>query len=125
MEDNDAPAFPFAPSATGGNWQSQLKETLASSPRKSTPNLSRYVALVIMERSRMGSYGFGNAYRATYSYSLIPFIIKANEWHGLAGDEKKSPQEIHAFLETNKKWIKAGERLFQQVNPAGCPQSGS
>ncbi len=120
-EDIDAPAFPSAPSATGGNWQSQLKETLVSSPRKSPlSNLSRYVALVIMERSRMGSYGYGSIYRATYSYSLSPYIIKAIDWHGLAGDEKKSPKEIHEFLETDKKWIKAGERMFQQVNPAGC-----
>jgi len=77
-EDIDAPAFPSAPSATGGNWQSQLKETLVSSPRKSPlSNLSRYVALVIMERSRMGSYGYGSIYRTTYYYSRSAYIKKA------------------------------------------------
>lgn len=103
------------------NWQKKLGETLAIMPRKiSSPNLRRYVALVILERSRMGIYGYGSAYRGNYSYFLTPFIIKENEWYGLTNGEKKSSQEIDKFLETNQKWIKVGERMFQQMNPAGC-----
>jgi non-specific serine/threonine protein kinase len=117
-EDNIVSPSPSAPS---GNWQNKLKETLALAPRKSNPpNLTRYVAVLLMERARMGMYGYGSDYRSNYSYSLTPFIIKSNEWYSLAGGEKKSPQEINEFLETNKAWIKKGERLFQQANPAGC-----
>jgi len=59
------------------NWQKKLGETLAIMPRKMpSPNLRRYVALVILERSRMGIYGYGSAYRGNYSYFLTPFIIK-------------------------------------------------
>jgi non-specific serine/threonine protein kinase len=116
-EDNIIPASP-APSE---NWQNKLKETLALTPRKSSSlNLSRYVSVILLTRSQMGYYGYGSTARPSYYYSIEPLIIKSNEWYGLAGEEKKSPQEINAFLETNKKWIKASERMFQHTNPLGC-----
>jgi len=118
--DEDEEFIPSAPKASP-NWERKLDETLALVPRRSTsPNLTRYVAVVLLERSQMGYYGYGNANRTTYSYSLEPLIIKSNNWYSLAGGEKKSPQEINAFLETNRKWLKVSERMFQNVNPAGC-----
>jgi len=103
------------------NWQKKLDETLSlASPRSPSPNLARYVAVVFLTRSQMGFYGYGSAYRPNYFYSLEPLIIKSDNWYRLAGGEKKSAQEINHFLETNKNWLKASERIFRQVNPAGC-----
>ena len=117
-EDNLTSVLP----AFSGNWQNTLKETLALAPRRSStsPNLSRYVLAILLTRSQMGYYGYGSNARPSYSYSIEPLIIKANKWYELAGGEKKTPQEINAFLETNKKWIKASERMFQHTNPLGC-----
>lgn len=103
------------------NWEKRLGETLALAPRRSTsPNLMRYAALVLLTRSQMGYYGYGSNARANYYYSLEPLIVKANDWQPLASDWKKSPQEINELLESDKKWIKVSDRMFQQVNPAGC-----
>ena len=103
------------------NWEKRLGETLALAPRRTTsPNLMRYAAVVLLTRSQMGYYGYGSSARANYSYSLEPLIVKANDWQPLANDWKKSPQEINELLELDKKWIKVSNRMFQQVNPAGC-----
>ena len=109
------------PPASNGNWQNKLKETLALAPRRSSsPNLARYVAVVLLTRSQMGYYGYGSNAHPNYYYTLEPLIIKSNEWFALTNGEKKSPPEINEFLDTNKKWIKVSERMYQQVNPAGC-----
>ena len=109
------------PQTPSGNWQNKLKETLALIPRRAPANnYNRYVALVIMSRSQQYGYGYGNADRISYSYSLEPYIIKDNEWNLLQGDTLKTPQEIANFLETNKKWVKDGERIYQRLNPIGC-----
>lgn len=103
------------------NWQKKLDETLSlASPRSSSPHLARYVAAVFLTRTQMGYYGYGSAYRPGYFYSLEPLIIKSEDWYRIAGAEKKSPQEINHFLETSKNWLKVSERIFRQVNPAGC-----
>jgi non-specific serine/threonine protein kinase len=107
-------------------WQTKLDETLElASPRSPSPNLARYVAVVFLTRSQMGYYGYGSAYRPGYFYSLEPLIIKSDDWVRLAGGEKKSPQEINHFLETSKNWLKVSERIFRQVNPAGCLNMGA
>jgi non-specific serine/threonine protein kinase len=109
------------PPAPNSNWQNKLKETLASAPRRSaSPNLTHYVSVILLTRSQVGYYGYGSTARANYYYLLEPLIIKANEWYGLAGGEKKSAQEINSFLEADKKWIKASERMYQHANPLGC-----
>lgn len=103
------------------SWQSKVEETLSlASPRSSSSNLTRYVAVVLLTRSQMGFYGYGSAYRPAYHYSLEPLTIKSDDWYRLTGGEKKSPQEINHYLETSKNWLKASERMFRQVNPAGC-----
>ena len=103
------------------NWEKKLGETLALAPRRSTsPNLMRYVAAVLLIRSQMGYYGYGSNARSNYYYSLEPLILKASDWAPLANDWRKSPQEINELLASDKKWIKAANRMFQQVNPAGC-----
>ena len=113
--------IPRVPSRTSGSWQNRLNETLAQVPRRpSAGSPVRYVALVLLTRSQYGYSGSGNPYWTTYFYSLQPFIIKENEWTQLAGSSSKSPQEIDDFLNTNNKWMKAGERLHRQINPAGC-----
>ena len=113
--------IPRIPSRTSGSWQNRLNETLAQVPRRpSAGSPVRYVALVLLTRSQYGYSGSGNPYWTTYFYSLQPFIIKENEWTHLAGSSSKSPQEIHDFLNTNNKWMKVGERLPRQINPAGC-----
>ena len=120
-EEIEAEVFPSSRRQTSTNWQNKLSETLDLMPRRaSSTNPAQYVAVAILERSSLGPYGYGSTYRGSYSYSLTPFIIKSSNWYSLAGGEKRSPQEINEFLETNKRWIKAGERMFQQVNPAGC-----
>ena len=107
------------------NWQKTLSETLARVPRHASPNLTRYVAVVLLTRSRVGYYGYGSAASANYYYSLEPFVIKSSDWHSLAGGEKKSAEEINAFLETDKRWIRSGDRMYQQLNPAGCLNLGA
>src|SRR5688572_13968841 len=120
-EEDEEEFIPSPPPQSSRNWQNRLNETLALIPRRaSSPNVAHYVAVAILERSRLGMYGYGSAYRGSYFYSLVPYIIKANNWYSLAGGEKRSPQEINEFLESNKRWIKAGERMFSQPNPAGC-----
>ena len=101
------------------NWQNKLSETLALIPHHApASNYSRYVALAMMTRPQYGYYGYGSAFYATYS--LEPFIIRANEWDFIGGGALNSPQEIDDFLNTNKKWIKAGTKLTHSVSPAGC-----
>jgi non-specific serine/threonine protein kinase len=121
-DDDEQDFVPQFPSQTSKDWQNKLKETLALVPRRtSSGNYTRYVALVVLTRSRFGYSGYGNPYSSSfYYYSLEPFIIKTSEWNLLGGGSLQSPQEIHDFLDTNKKWFKAGERLHQQMNPAGC-----
>ncbi len=109
------------PPAPARNWEKKLGETLALTPRRSTsPNLTWYAAVVLLTRSQLGYSGYGSSARANYYYSLEPLIIKANDWQPLADNRKKSPQEINELLESDKKWIKVANRMFQQVNPAGC-----
>ena len=119
-DDDDDEVIPAPPPASQ-NWEKRLGETLALAPRRSTtPNLQRYAAVVLLTRSQMGFYGYGSSARPNYYYSLEPLIIKANDWIPLADGIKKSPQEINDLLTSDKKWIKAADRMFQHVNPAGC-----
>lgn len=109
------------PPAPARNWEKKLGETLALTPRRPTsPNLTWYAAVVLLTRSQLGYSGYGSSARANHYYSLEPVIIRANDWQPLAEARKKSPQEINELLESDKKWIKAANRMFQQVNPAGC-----
>lgn len=120
-DEEDGEDFIPVPPPSSRNWEKKLGETLALAQRRSTsPNLTRYVAVVLLTRSRMGYFGYGSAYRNNYYYSLEPLILKASDWAPLANDWKKSPQEINGLLESDKKWIKAADRMFHQVNPAGC-----
>jgi len=107
------------------NWQNKLSETLELILRR-VPAISsnRYVALVLMTRAKYGYFDYRRSSQS-YSYALEPFIIKANEWNLLAGDNLNSQQEINHFLDTNKKWIKSGEIPRQQLNPAGCLNLGA
>jgi non-specific serine/threonine protein kinase len=110
---------PF-PTKTSNTWQNKLNETLTRAPRLvPAGNYTRYVALIVLTRSRFGYYGNG-AGNPSYYYSLEPFMIRGNEWNLLGGALLKSPQQIHDFLNSNKKWIRVGERLQQRMNPAGC-----
>lgn len=109
------------PTSPVRNWEKKLGETLALTPRRSTsPNLMRYAAVVLLTRSQLGYSGYGSSARASFYYSLEPVIIKASDWLPLADTRKKSPQEINELMEADKKWIKVANRMFQQVNPAGC-----
>jgi non-specific serine/threonine protein kinase len=111
---------------TSRNWQTKLNDTLALFPRRApSNNTNRYVALVVLTRTQSG-YDNSGYYTArysapSYSYSLEPFIIKANSWSPLLqGSTLNSPQAINSFLDSNKKWIAAGEKPHQPLNPAGC-----
>ena len=120
-EEIEPEIFPASRRGASQNWQNKLNETLARVPRSaSSGNYGRYVALVVLTRSHFGNYSYGNSSLSSYFYSLAPFIIKANEWNLLGGASLQSPPEIHDFLTTNKKWMKTGEKLHQQLNPAGC-----
>jgi non-specific serine/threonine protein kinase len=120
-EEEERDFIPVTPSRSSGNWQNRLNETLARVPeRSSSGKFQRYIGLVVMTRSQFGYSSYGNPYWSYNSYSLEPFIIKQNEWNLLGGSPVKTPQEIREFLATNKKWLKAGERVRQQLNPAGC-----
>jgi len=120
FEEDEEEFIPRLPAQTSKNWQNKLNETLALIPRRSSSSHIRYVALVVLTRSRFGYYGYGSSYPSSYFYSLEPFIIKASEWNLLGEGSLTSPQEIDRFLNSNKKWIRAGERLHQQMNPLGC-----
>jgi non-specific serine/threonine protein kinase len=104
------------------NWQNKLKETLSLIPRQATAAVAshnRYVALVILTRSQFGYYDYRQGAR-TIAYSLEPFIIKANEWNLLQGEKLPPLDEINKLLDSTPKWIKAGSKMYQQLNPAGC-----
>ena len=122
-EEEEVSIIPQNPPPTG-SWQNKLKETFSLIPRRApapVSNYNRYVALVIMERSLQYGYGYGSANRVSYSYSLEPFMIKTNEWDLLQGDKlPATPQEINKLLNSTSKWIKAGNKIYQQVNPLGC-----
>ena len=119
-EENITPALP----APSGNWQNKLKETFALAPRRtSTPSGSynRYIGITILTRSQLyNNYGYGSANRISYSYSLEPFVVTANQWDLLQADQPPTPQEINQLLDSNSKWFKLGDRLYQQMNPVGC-----
>jgi non-specific serine/threonine protein kinase len=120
-EDEEEEFTPITRSRSAGNWQNQLSETLARIPeRASSGNFQHYIGLVVLTRSQFGYSSYGNPYWSYNTYSLEPFIIKQNEWERLGGSSLKTPQEIHDFLAANKKWLKVGERVRQQLNPAGC-----
>jgi non-specific serine/threonine protein kinase len=113
--------IPTKPLRSSDTWQTKLNETLTQVPqRSSSGNVQRYVALVLMTRYQFGYSGYGNPYWSSYSYSFEPFIIHKNELDELGGGSLRSAQEIHEFLGTNKKWLKAGERIRHQLSPAGC-----
>ncbi len=122
-EEEEVSIIPQNPPPTG-SWQNKLKETFSLIPRRASApvsNYNRYVALVIMERSLQYGYVYGSANRVSYSYSLEPFMIKTNEWDLLQGDKlPATPQEINKLLDSTPKWIKAGNKMYQQVNPLGC-----
>ena len=115
---------PVVRSQSSKNWQSKLDETLASVPRPTTGSHVRYVVLVLLKRSQFGYYSYTNSYLSSAFYSLEPFLIKAREWDLLGGSSLRSPQEIQAFLSANRKWIKAGQPVRQQLAPAGCLNLG-
>jgi non-specific serine/threonine protein kinase len=117
----ERPIRPKGPPQTSQTWWKKLDATLASMPRHSTLRYpARYVGLVIMDRSHQGMYRYYSGPQDISSYSLTPFVIKAPAWYDLTQGEIESPQAINEFLQTNKKWMRAGERWSQQVNPAGC-----
>ncbi|MCJ7434715.1 MAG: DEAD/DEAH box helicase [Anaerolineales bacterium] len=123
--DDDKEVLPPKISQPDSNWQNKLNQTIALIPHR-TPasNYNRYIALLIMARSQ---YGYGNyGYSSpSHSYSLEPFIIKANDWNPQQGKMPNTPQEIGHFLDSNKTWIKLGAKMYQQLNPAGCINLGS
>lgn len=120
-EEYDEDELATLPPPTKGDWKKKLTETLSFTSRRApSSNLSHYVAAVILERSRMPMYGYGSAYRASYSYDIVPMIIKSNEWRALTNSEYKTREDINKFLETSKQWIKTSERMYQQPNPAAC-----
>ncbi len=102
-------------------WQKKLSEILALAPRQLPPHLNRYVAVVILERTRTNMYGYyGSSYQSAYNYALVPMIIKGHAWGELAGAIDQSPLAINNFLDTNHAWLRTSTRWSQQTNPAGC-----
>lgn len=120
LQEEEEESIPVASSGGSRSWQNKLNETLALVPPSSSRTFVRYVALVLLRRSRFGYYSDGNPYHSAYFYSLEPFVIKGNEWERLTGGSLTSPQAIHAFLEVSKGWHNAGERMHQQMNPLAC-----
>ena len=124
MIDFDDEADGILPPAPSGNWQNKLKETLALAPHRASTTAgkyNRYIGLTILTRSQLyNNYGYGSANRISYSYSLEPFVVTANQWDLLQGDQPPTPQEINQLLNSNSKWFKLGDRLYQQMNPLGC-----
>ena len=121
-DDEEEEGFiPAQPSRSSGSWQNKLNETLAQVPqRSSSGNAQRYIALVLLTRYQFGYSGYGTPYWASYSYSLEPFMIRQNEWNALGGSQLRSVQEINEFLDTNRKWLRNGEKVRYQLSPAGC-----
>ena len=120
-EEGEEDVLPSSRSRSSSNWQTRLNETLTLlQARGGSGSPAPYVAVAILERSTLSVYGYGSNDRGSSSYSITPFIIKSSNWYSLAGGQKRSREEINEFLETNKSWIKAGERMYQSVNPMGC-----
>jgi non-specific serine/threonine protein kinase len=112
---------PAQPSRSSGSWQNKISETLAQVPqRASSSNVQRYIALILMTRYQFGYSGYGTPYWSSYSYSFEPFMIRQDAWNDLVGSPPGSVQEIDTFLNTNKKWLKSGERVRHPLSPAGC-----
>ncbi|MBK8823148.1 MAG: SNF2 helicase associated domain-containing protein [Anaerolineales bacterium] len=113
--------LPIQDSQAAQNWQNKLNETLALVPRRApVGNFQQYAALVMLTRSPISNYAYGNAPRSSYTYTIEPFIVKANDLNSIKGQVLNTPQEVNDFLFVNQKWAKAGEKMQQQMNPEGC-----
>jgi non-specific serine/threonine protein kinase len=115
-EDDEEIITPFSPSKPQpvSNWQNKLEQTLANLPRSSSsasPNLTRYVAVILLAKEGYYSYG---------SFSFTPLIVKAREWYALQSIPRGDTQTIDALLDQNHEWIKHAEELYSQANPEGC-----
>lgn len=102
----------------GQDWRTKLNETLASLPRKSASGNRpiRYAAAVVLARSRYG-YTYGGY---QYGYSLMPLIVRENDWSPLQQLEGFDREGVNRLLETDIRWIAASNIYTQPLNPKGC-----
>ena len=101
----------------GANWQNKLGVALASGASRShSSRAARYVGLVMLEQA---NYYATATERPTYggqNYSLTPFMIPAQDWPALAGDEADlDAQTINRLLETDRKWMRLGRVLSRPL----------
>ena len=106
--------FPAQRSQPSISWQTKLDQTLANLPRAPSTagaNIQRYVAVLLITKEEYFSFG---------SFNFIPFVIKTRDWNALQGVSPGDTQTINDLLDKNHEWIKYGEEMYSQINPAGC-----
>ncbi len=102
------------PAQAANSWQYKLDgalEQLSQSASKSTANIQRYAAALIIYKEDYYYQG---------SYFITPTIIKAKNWEVLRGIPSDDRPAINNLLETNHDWINFSEEMYLQTNPAGC-----
>jgi non-specific serine/threonine protein kinase len=104
-----------------GDWKTKLMQSVALMPRQSTGGnrILRYAVAMILTRNKYG-FSYYNNGGQQYSYTLEPFVVKENEWASLQELEAPTVESVNALLEKNKAWIKAGETVYNTLNPKGC-----
>lgn len=81
--EEEAEEFPSSPPPPSSkNWQNRLNETLSLVPRRAaSSNPAHYVAVAILERSRLGMYGYGeHEFAATKSEETIAVQTVPDSW---------------------------------------------
>jgi len=123
-EDEDEEEFESPVSKTkepAYDWKAKLMQSVALMPRQSSGGnrLSRYAVAMILTRNKYG-FSYYNNGRQQYSYTLEPFVVKENEWTPLQELVSPTSESVNALLEKSKTWIKAGETVYNTLNPKGC-----
>jgi non-specific serine/threonine protein kinase len=95
------------------NWKNKLDNVFLQLPRSSGAgsNIQRYAAFLLMEKIE---------YYYSPGYSFTPYVVKAKNWSVLQELALADAETINDLLDKNPEWIKFGEEMYAQANPAGC-----
>ena len=113
-EEETMPSIQLAPSRPqAATWEIKLDSVFNQMPRSSSTggNVQRFAAVLLMVKTD---------YYSQYSYSFIPYVIKAKNWDILQSYTSMDSLAVNDLLNSNHDWLKYGEELYSQTNAQGC-----